>query len=180
MSRKVAIQCPHCRRRFGGDQTERRHRVIRGDRYVCLSPAELVGRGFTVDRFSVWHRGVDPNQGSLLTSSDTPQTEVPAPPASHLARITDPDTSKAAATLSGRAGTIRRKLLESYLEDGVGMTAEEASSRSGFTAEDGAWKRVSDLLSAGLLADTGGRRPGRSGRMQRVLVLTDEGRGILR
>jgi len=104
------------------------------------------------------------------------------------ARSTDPETSKAAARLlGGKAGTMRRRLLDYYGIVGSvrpsdtrwGATAEEATEDCGYTAADGAWKRVSDLLNAGLLEDTGRTRAGSSGRQQRVLRITEKGRAAL-
>lgn len=100
------------------------------------------------------------------------------------ARSTDPETSKGAARLlGGKAGTMRHRLLLTYDMDarawGFGLIAEEAALRCGYTAADGAWKRVSDLLNAGLLEDTGRTRPGSSGRQQRVLRITEKGRAAL-
>lgn len=100
-----------------------------------------------------------------------------------LARATDPDTShEAAKMLAGGAGTMRRDLLRVFAMERVGgYTAEEAADYAGYTPADGAWKRVSDLLNAKLVqVDVGHERRGRSGRMQRVLRITDLGREALR
>lgn len=103
--------------------------------------------------------------------------QLPSPEPRELARTTDPDTSHAAAASldAGRAGTMRRKLLDAYGERHEALTAEEAAERAGYTKADGAWKRVSDLIRSGLVRDTGERRPGTSGRDQRVLRITDVG-----
>ncbi len=97
-----------------------------------------------------------------------------------LARGTDPATSIEAARKldAGRAGSMRRALLESYLAGP--MTAERASSVAGFGPGDGAWKRVSDLLNLELLRDTGRTRVGSSGRQQRILEITELGRSTIR
>lgn len=180
MARQVALVCSDCNRRLGGQETFARHRYIAGDRYRCRSDADLARKGFSRDRWLVWHRGPNPDQTSLLAPTETDRNNifknnVIVPDPRTLARVTDPETSQTAAwRLSGKAGTMRRVLLECYTHDG-GMTAEEAAIRAGFTAEDGAWKRVSDLLNAGLLEDTGETRPGRSGRQQRVLRITTTG-----
>jgi hypothetical protein len=87
--------------------------------------------------------------------------------ATGLARTSDPDTSHAAAgTLGSHAETMRVRLLEA-IQAGA-KTAEEAADACGYTANNGAWKRVSDLKTAGRVRDTGIRRPGRSGRAQVV------------
>jgi hypothetical protein len=95
-----------------------------------------------------------------------------------LARRADPVTSHAAArSLSGRAGTMRRRLLEVF-SDGLGYTAEEAASLAGYGPADGSWKRVSDLLTLGLLRDTGRTRIASTGRRQRVLEITEDGTAV--
>lgn len=90
-----------------------------------------------------------------------------------LARNTDPDTSKeAAAAVSASArATMCANLLAVYRDNGP-MIAERAAELAGYTPKDGAWKRVSDLLNAGLLVDTGERVTASSGRKQRVLTVT--------
>jgi hypothetical protein len=96
-------------------------------------------------------------------------------PTTH-ARTTDPSTSHEAANRLSDKRTMLRKLLLSYSRPGAWLTAEEVSDRAGYVAADGAWKRVSDLLRLGLLEDTGIKRPGSSGRMQRVLRISEAGR----
>ena len=85
------------------------------------------------------------------------------------ARATDPSTSVDAARLLGtHAESMATKLLQVYrsVQD---ATADEAASQAGYTRAQGAWKRVSDLLNAGLIEDTGQTRQGQQGRAQRVL-----------
>lgn len=116
------------------------------------------------------------NQGRSVTLG-----AITPPDPAQLARVTDPDTSKAAAVkLGGKAGTMRLKLLREFntarsYAASQGLTSEEAGEFAGYTAEDGAWKRVSDLLNAGLIEDSGEQRRGSSGRMQRVLRITEVG-----
>lgn len=110
----------------------------------------------------------DDYQPSLFDTAVMPTLE----PRTH-ARRSDPDTSRAAAReLSDRA-TMMRRLLRAYAVRP--MTAEEAASACGYTAESGAWKRVSDLALHGFIEDTGARRPGHSGRAQMVRQITLEG-----
>ena len=86
-----------------------------------------------------------------------------------LARHDDPATSKQAAKLAQRE-TILNLLTDQFRLAGMGgLTAEEAAVGAGYTAADGAWKRVSDLLNMAVLTDTGVTRKGSSGRQQRVL-----------
>lgn len=95
-----------------------------------------------------------------------------------LARSQDPETShKAARALGGRAGTMRRALLEVFRL--ATLTAEEAAAEAGYGPADGAWKRVSDLTNLGLLEWTGLTRVGSRGREQRVLRITTAGRNAL-
>ena len=92
-----------------------------------------------------------------------------------LARRGDPDTShQAAQLLAGKAGTMRRRLLVAFFTS-TGLTAEEAAQAAGYGPADGAWKRVSDLKNARLIGPMGKTRPGRSGREQQVLGITDLG-----
>lgn len=107
----------------------------------------------------------------------TSDPSVTIPPPEHLARTNDPATSKAAASRAKRETIIRRLLLAYLWND---YTAEEAAKWCGFSAQDGAWKRVSDCIKAGylepVLAD--GEivtRAGSSGRQQRVLTITPAG-----
>ena len=85
-------------------------------------------------------------------------------------RTTDPETSHAAARTLTRAGTMRRTLLEVF--GAADCTAEEAGVRAGYTAADGAWKRVSDLRVARLIEETGATRRASTGRQQRVMRIT--------
>lgn len=92
-----------------------------------------------------------------------------------LARRDDPSTSKEAAqSLGHTAATMRANLLSAF---GRGSwTAEEAATQAGYTAEDGSWKRVSDLKSAGFIAPTGAKRLGSKGKYKDVLAITQAGR----
>lgn len=97
-----------------------------------------------------------------------------------LARNTDPDTSHdAAAQVNGRRReTMARQLLAVFAI--CPLTAEEAADACDFTADDGAWRRVSDLVNAGLLTNTDRRHRARSGRDQLVREITQAGRDALR
>lgn len=118
-------------------------------------------------------------QGALFDVSE-PELKPWQRPARELARSDDPETSHAAArTLSGKAGTMRRTLLEAFDRRGP-MTPEEVSLVAGYGAADGAWKRVSDLKTNGLIEPTGETRPGSQGREQAVLAITTLGRSALR
>ena len=95
-----------------------------------------------------------------------------------LARTTDPVTSHEAARKVQR-DTMLANLI-SVFEKSSGMTAEEAATAAGYTAADGAWKRVSDLINAGVLVDTGQTRAGSSGRQQRVLKVNPQRGQVLK
>lgn len=119
------------------------------------------------------------HEPSLWDAVEKMHEDLIAKPASELARTNDPETSHAAArALGGKAGTMRRTLLDVY--SCADLIAEEASEEAGYTAADGAWKRVSDLLGAGLLEDTGQTRLASTGRSQRVLRITQAGREALK
>ena len=90
-----------------------------------------------------------------------------------VARTTDPDTSHAAGdqlSKSNRETMCGRLLAQIRLRP---LTAEQAAEAAGYAPQDGAWKRVSDLRNAGLVVDSGLRRPGRSGRSQIVWKCRD-------
>jgi hypothetical protein len=175
LARQIAIPCSDCGRRFGGQDTFDRHLFNAGDRWRCRAFSELGPRGFWEDRYGVWHRGPNPLQTSLLERERPGETV----PAHTLVRVSDPDTSHLAAqALSGKAGTMRRRILKVYA-NGAELTAEEAAFNAGFGPADGPWKRISDLLNAGLLEDTGERRKAHSGRLQRVLRVSEAGRRAL-
>lgn len=95
-------------------------------------------------------------------------------PVTH-ARSSDPGTSHAAAHALTDKQTMLRTLLRAYRDHGP-MHADGATRAAGYTAQDGAWKRVSDLKGMGYIEHTGQTRPGASGRQQQVCAITDEGR----
>ena len=93
------------------------------------------------------------------------------------ARSGDPATSHAAARQLSDKTTMMRRLLVAF--GSRAMTAEEAADACSFTAEEGAWKRVSDLANLGLIEDTGQTRQSRAGRAQVVRRITQEGWQVL-
>jgi hypothetical protein len=95
------------------------------------------------------------------------------------ARTADPDTSHAAAHRLSNKQTMLRNLLTVLGSRGP-STSDELVTGCGYTAESGAWKRVSDLVRLGYAEDTDERRPGRSGREQVVRRITERGREVLR
>lgn len=103
-----------------------------------------------------------------------------APRARALSRRNDPATSKSAARSLDRESMLRALLL---VFGNMSSTAEEAANAAGIEPW-AASKRVSDLLSAGLIevAIANGRelqRRGSSGKFQRVLRITDSGRAAI-
>lgn len=92
-------------------------------------------------------------------------------------RKTDPKTSKGAARATKlKAGSQRHVLLCTYRDHPEGLTSEEAAESLGWIdSRIGYWKRVSELLSSGLIVDTGEKRVGRSGQEQRVCRITQHG-----
>jgi hypothetical protein len=94
------------------------------------------------------------------------------------ARNTDPATSKEAARRLSDKHTMMRTLLLVFASHDR-LTTERACQLAGYTAADGAWKRVSDLLAKGWVSDTGDTMLGSHGRSQRLLAITVEGRTVV-
>lgn len=97
-----------------------------------------------------------------------------------LARTSDPVTSHQAAASTARrfrAGSQKAVLLAVFVEGGP-MTTEQAGTRSGLALNPtaGYWKRVSELLRGGYLADTGQTALSACGEHQRIIEATDLGR----
>lgn len=103
---------------------------------------------------------------------------LPWPPAS---RHDDPSTSKAGERdVAFRVGSQRHRMLSVYglrtsLSGPRELTADEAMRLSGLAERSCYWKRVSELVAAGLLEDTGKERLGEQGSMQRVNRITTAG-----
>jgi len=96
-----------------------------------------------------------------------------------LARGGDDWTSHAAVPHLS-AGSQRAQLLRCFAEAGEeGLTAYEAGVVAGLL-HVGYWKRVSDLMNAGLIEKTGGSRLVGTGKWQMVLVITEAGESALR
>ena len=97
-------------------------------------------------------------------------------PTSYLSRTGDPSTSvEAAASMSESRKAMAKKLLLAFKNNPEGLTAEEASLLCGYSAENGAWKRVSDLKNAGLIEPKivegqESTRLSSSNRKQRVMI----------
>lgn len=97
-----------------------------------------------------------------------------------LFRSTDPDTSrKGADHVRLRTGSQQAQLLRAYAHPAAleGLTADQAGQASGLADNPrcGYWKRVSELRTLGLIADTGTTRPGISGAEQMVCAITEAG-----
>lgn len=103
----------------------------------------------------------------------------------HLARITDPATSRQAATSirdregdTIRPGTHRAAMLDAYVHAPAGLADHEAAQVAGlYRAHVCYWHRATDLLHLGYLEETGRTvvNPD-TGRARRVLRITERGR----
>ena len=94
-----------------------------------------------------------------------------------LVRNTDPTTSHmAAASVETSRVSNRDRMLKAYDDTFHGLTAEEAGQAAGLL-HTGYWKRVSELIQLGFIAQSEFEemRPGRSGRYQRVMHITEAG-----
>lgn len=84
----------------------------------------------------------------------------------HLARASDPGTSKAAAARVKEFGADFCSIILDELRNGSG-TYEELAQRTGLRP-DQVWRRLPDLEKRGLAVATGDERRGSAGRNQRV------------
>lgn len=103
------------------------------------------------------------------------------------ARATDPDTSRdAAESMKPYAGDECRRVLTAIVAietyGGEGATAHDIVMRLAYSGrapqQNCVARRCTDLRAAGLIEDTGDRRPGGSGRPLIVWHTTDEGRAV--
>ena len=82
----------------------------------------------------------------------------------------DPDTSRKAAEEQRHRISQRERILAVFRAEPHGLTADAASRLAGYSPQEGSGRRrVSDLLSLGLIEDTGVRLLGEKGRSVRVL-----------
>jgi hypothetical protein len=96
-------------------------------------------------------------------------------------RVGDPVTSQTGAEdIKVRRGSQQHRLLVVYGNHPTGLTADEAVAQTTISVRSCYWKRVSELLAAGLLEDTGRTRMGDQGSLQRVNRITDAGFALLR
>jgi hypothetical protein len=90
-------------------------------------------------------------------------------------RSTDPATSaQGAADVAVRAGGQKARLLAAYAAHPGGLLDEEAAAHAGLQ-HTGFWKRCSELLADGLIADTGRTRVTSQGSPGRVCIATAAG-----
>ncbi len=94
------------------------------------------------------------------------------------ARRSDPPTAKDAARLV-RPGSARRRLLEAHLRHPDGLTDEEAAEKAGLSLHSEYATRCSELMRAGLIADTPLARSGGSGMARTVRRITPLGEEVL-
>lgn len=84
----------------------------------------------------------------------------------HLARTTDPETSKDAAGRTQSFSGVFKNIIQAELKKGSG-TFEELATRTGLRP-DQVWRRLSDLEKEGRAFPTSETRRGSGGRSQRV------------
>lgn len=113
--------------------------------------------------FAVFPPGTDP--------SDLPEWFPPP-----TARMTDPDTShEAAASAAERAATDRALVLRLHREHTAGLTDFELADLAG-RQQTSLGVRRGELVKAGLIRNSGLRRPAPSGAAATVWMMTYEGR----
>lgn len=97
------------------------------------------------------------------------------------ARNSDPPTSNDALhDLLPRAGSQQHRLLLAYGTRPLGLTAEEAAEIAYLNVVGCSyWKRVGELLKAGLIEDTFTEREASTGSMQRVCAISARGKQAL-
>lgn len=121
-----------------------------------------------------------PKPRPKTVGTDAGQTDLLAPvvPA---ARNTDPSTSNAAIhDVLPRAGSQQYRLLLAYGSRPMGLIAEEAAEIAGLNIRGACpWKRVGELLRAGLLDDTFTTRLASTGSAQRVCSISSKGKQAL-
>jgi len=194
VTRQVAITCmpaahaQGCLRKLGGQETFDRHHYIAGDRWKCYTDRELQARGMYQDRFGVWHRSVNPEQGTLSLSVTPVSDEAPSGNGSGPRPLSDPDRNAvgaahreagdtergAAVAIMPRTGTWRRRVLDAIALS-EGLTDWEIHNRVGGLLYTVAPRR-NELLRDGWIRDSGERRRTNSTNRAIVWVLTDQGR----
>lgn len=97
------------------------------------------------------------------------------------ARTTDPTTSNDGIhSVLPRAGSQQHRLLLAYGSRPMGLIAEEAAEIAGLNRVGCSyWKRVGELLKAGLIEDTFTEREASTGSAQRVCAITSRGKRAL-
>ena len=88
-------------------------------------------------------------------------------------RATDPDTSVEAA-YSVHVQPVEIAIMDVIKDATEGCTAHEVSIKLSHIPLNTLTPRFATLARKGLIEDSGNRRPGRSGRMQRVMIANGE------
>ena len=88
-------------------------------------------------------------------------------------RATDPDTAVEAA-YSVHVAPIEIAIMDVIRDATDGCTAHEVSEKLSHIPLNTLTPRFATLARKGLIEDSGNRRPGRSGRMQRVMIANGE------
>ena len=116
-----------------------------------------------------------------VTAGTDPQGDLLAPvvPA---ARLSDPPTSNdGIGDVLPRAGSQQHRLLLAYGSRPMGLIAEEAAEIAGLNVVGCSyWKRIGELLKAGLLDDTYQERDASTGSAQRVLAISQAGKRAIK
>lgn len=150
MPKTIILRCPACRGRYSGDEALRRHRVLAGDRYRCMSPEELRAKNYYLGDDGAWHRGASLLHTTTASLFDA-EPELAQTPANRIARGTDPETSHIAArAVAPRTGSQKAKLLAAYRAAPEGLTDFEAAMRTGLSHQS-VTKRASDLRNEGFI-----------------------------
>lgn len=174
MPRVLSISCSGCHRKYGGHEAWKRHRVLAGDRFRCMTPGELVTRNYYF-RDGAWHRGASllpPTTASLFDGAAEPVS--PAENAPGKAHRTARDTErKAAREIAPRTGTSRAKVLFSI--DALPQTDDELQRRLSMNPNTQRPRRV-ELVEGGYIEDSGERRKTASNSDAIVWQVTASGR----
>lgn len=148
--------------------TARRSEIVRS-----LQQIRTYMDGYDVERppdISSKYRDALTDAIEIIEGRGIPFDEIDKLPA---ARRTDPDTSHEFVLT---VGEVHLALLATYALYPPMTPDEAAEGTIGVAAGVGPRKRISELKRAGLLADSGERRPSMLGRPQQVLTITEHGR----
>lgn len=116
-----------------------------------------------------------------VTAGTDPQGDLLAPVVPAARRSDPPTSNDGIADVLPRAGSQQHRLLLAYGSRPMGLIAEEAAEIAGLNVVGCSyWKRIGELLKAGLLDDTFTTRQASTGSEQRVLALNAKGRRAIK